>query len=70
MNIILLPIVIWIINFLLSVKISVPVTSTPIRFTIGTSVPTDDGQPWGVAKQLDEHTWKIKSGPRTCHGDR
>ena len=63
MNIILLPIVIWIINFLLSVKISVPVTSTPATSplaTIGTSVPTDDGQPWGVAKQLDEHTWKIK----------
>jgi uncharacterized protein YkwD len=24
--------------------------------------PIDDGQPWGVSKQLDEHTWRIKVG--------
>ena len=70
MNIILLPIVVWIINFLLTVKISIPAPLRPATSpsaTIGTSVPVrkivtpvDDGQPWGVAKQLDEHTWKIK----------
>lgn len=67
MNIFLLPIVIFVINFLLTVKISVPVPSIPVPTPTPTIfrkivTPADDGQPWGVAKQIDDVTWRMKVG--------
>lgn len=67
MNIFLLPIVILIIKFLLEAKIIISPSPTPVPTPTPVAVrrivtPVDDGQPWGVAKQLDEYTWKIKVG--------
>jgi len=37
--------------------VSVSLTPTPVKTKTTNS---DDGQPWGVAKQVDEHTWSMK----------
>ena len=63
----LLPIVILVIKFLLTAEIIIPEPLRPVPSPAPVAIrkivaPIDDGQPWGVSKQLDEHTWRIKVG--------
>ena len=46
-------------EFVLPTTISTP-TSIPNKNKTVTN--TDNGEPWGVAKQVDEHTWSMKVG--------
>lgn len=68
MNIFLFPFVILVINFLLTTRIYVPVPSIPATSPTASMpvrkivTPVDDGQPWGVARQIDSVTWRMKVG--------
>lgn len=45
----------------ISPTITITLTPAPTKVKIKVT-PTDDPSPWGVAKQIDEHTWTMKIG--------
>lgn len=63
MQIFLLPLVFLYSLLLANIKIEAPVEAkivTPPQTKIVRNI--DDGQPWGVARQIDDVTWRIKVG--------